>query len=290
MYCQQKIKFTSNFAVLYKNFVFNWILWIFFASVLCLRVGGCARNPVPYNKVMWKFLTSSERTPWRGIHTRDDSCCTSKTWNSSTHRRMWPTSNSVFLECGWLLAVMKWTYPTEFLSTLMLLTISNCRIHVRPVVTSYSTRGWQTLKRNLHADIWGKNDCLLTQKPNICTLRSTNTHFFSIYFVLQTYFHTNFLSFAARIRGSNPSGAREFFPGADPRSCLVNTGIKRSQRELHPSPPFKSEASHTWNYKTKRKLSLCGSLRHLCVARLIIILDIKWGELSVSSPGLFTCG
>jgi len=160
---------------------------------------------------------------------------------------MWPTSNSVFLECGWLLAVMKWTYPTEFLSTLMLLTISNCWIHVRPVVTSYTTRGWQTLKRNLHADLWGKNVCLLTQKSNICTPRSTNkdTFFFSIYFVLQTYFLTNFLSSAVRIRGSNASWAREFFPGADPRSYLVNTEVKLSGRELHPSPPSKSEASHT---------------------------------------------
>ena len=203
---------------------------------------------------------------------------------------MWPTSNSVFLECGWLLAMVKWTYPTEFLSTLMLLTISNCWIHVRSVVTSYATTGWQTLKRNLHADFWGKNDCLLTQKPNICTLRSTNRQFFSVFFVLHTYFLTNFLSFAVRIRGSNPSGARELFPGADPRSYLVNTGVKRSGRELHPSPPFKSEASHTWSYKTKRKLSLCRSLRHSCVVRIIIILGIRYGEWSVSSPGLFTCG
>jgi hypothetical protein len=145
-------------------------------------------------------------------------------------------------------------------------------------VTSYSMRGWQTLKRNLHADLWGKNDCLLTQKSNICTPRSTNRHFFSIYFVMQTYFLTNFLSPSVRIRGSNPSGTRKFFLGADTRSYLVNMRVKRSGREIHPSPPSKSEASHTWSYKAKRKLSLCGSLRHLCVLRFTIILGIRWSE------------
>jgi hypothetical protein len=114
-------------------------------------------------------------------------------------------------------------------------------------------------------------------------------NFFSIYFVLQTYFLTNFLSSAVKTRGLNSSGAREFFPRADPRSYIVNTGIKRSGREIHPPSTSKSEASHTWSYKAKRKVSLCEPLRHLCVARLIIILGIRWGEWSVSSSVLFTC-
>jgi hypothetical protein len=172
----------------------------------------------------------------------------------------------------------------------MLLTISNWRIHVRPVVTSCATGGWQTLIREFACWFMGENDCLLTQKPNICTPRSTNRQLFSIYFVMQTRFLTNFLSSAVSIRGSNPSGAREFFPGADPRSYLVNAGVKRSGCELYPIRSAKSEATHAWSYKAKGKLSLCRPLRHWGVPRLIFILGIRWGEWSVSRPGLFTCG
>jgi hypothetical protein len=99
---QQNVKFTSNFAVLYKKFCFG-LNFVDFLPVCNISEGGgdAPGTTFPITKFC-ESLTSSERAPWRGIQTRGHSCCTSKTWNSSTHRRIWPTSNSVFLECGWL--------------------------------------------------------------------------------------------------------------------------------------------------------------------------------------------
>ena len=65
-----KHEIQSNFAVLSKNVVFSWILWIFFTFVIFLRVRGCAQNPVPCNKVLWKFNKLRMSTVTRHTHTR----------------------------------------------------------------------------------------------------------------------------------------------------------------------------------------------------------------------------